>query len=217
MQRSITDLQHLALRSQMNPHFIFNTLNSINGLIARNKNSEARKQIHTFSRQLRGMLNNSRKEYITIEEEKQSLEDYLLMLQFCHTSKFDFEIKLNPSIDPEEMEMPPMLIQPFVENAILHGMHRADNEGKISISFDLAGKLLQVEVLDNGIGRDAAQQKNGKLRPDHQSAGMEVTQNRLENLKAGQKYKALEIIDLKEDKLAKGTKVIVRLPFKLSY
>ena len=214
LENELLNLNQKALQLQMNPHFIFNTLNSINALVAKGENQAARKQINNFAKQLRSTLSNSRKDFISIEDEVKSLEEYLEMLQFCHAEKFEFTISVENSINTEELELPPMILQPFVENAVLHGFNGIDKTGLISINFSLQGKLLLCTIEDNGVGREAAGISKARKPGAHQSAGMEVTKARLDNLKEGMKYKSLEIIDLKDNE---GTKVIVRIPFRVGY
>ena len=217
MQNELLNLNQKALQLQMNPHFIFNTLNSINALVAKNENAEARKQINNFAKQLRSTLSNSRKEYISLEEEVKSLKEYLVMLQFCHSTPFDFQIIVSKNINVEEIELPPMIIQPFVENAVLHGLNQINRPGLVTVNFGLQGKLIVCTIEDNGIGRKAAGISKAQKNKSHQSAGMEVTKSRLDNLKNKLNYKSLEIIDLANDGTATGTKVIVRIPYRVSY
>ncbi len=217
LENELLNLNQKALQLQMNPHFIFNTLNSINALVAKGENQAARKQINNFAKQLRSTLSNSRKDFISLEDEVKSLEEYLQMLQFCHAEKFDFGIEVEASINQEELELPPMILQPFVENAVLHGFNGINKTGQLTVNFSIQGKLLVCIIEDNGIGREAAGISKARKPGAHQSAGMDVTKSRLDNLKDGLNYKSLEIIDLKENDIAKGTKVIVRIPFRVGY
>jgi len=217
IENELLNLNQKALQLQMNPHFIFNTLNSINALVAKGENQAARKQINNFAKQLRSTLSNSRKDFISLENEVKSLEEYLQMLQFCHAENFTFKVSIENSINSEEIELPPMIIQPFVENAVLHGFNGISKPGELLVNFSLQGKLLLCCIEDNGIGRKAAGISKARKPGAHQSAGMEVTKARLDNLKDGLNYKSLEIIDLYDDEVAIGTRVLVRIPFRVGY
>lgn len=214
LENNLLILNQKALQLQMNPHYIFNTLNSINALVAKGANREARVQINTFAKQLRNTLSNSRSDTISLEKEIESLDQYLKMLQFSHPTDFDFEIKVKPGLDTEEIELPPMLIQPFVENSVLHGFNKLDKKGKITITFSQKGMLLYCSVHDNGIGRVAAR-KNKKA--DHQSHALEVTLERLDALKGALKYQSLQFNDLSEDNKSAGTEVIIQMPYQVNY
>jgi len=204
---------------QMNPHFIFNALNSIQSLVAAKENLTARSQIHKFAALMRSILSNSRKEKITLKEEINTLEKYLHMEQFCQPVPFDFEIESPNDMDAEEIELPPMLLQPFVENAVIHGIsHLQNKRGKLVIAFFIKKEknlnLLQCEIRDNGVGRERAAQLRQSNQPGHQSVAMGVTRERLEAMKNGASYTALGIQDLTNNQgEVLGTQVLVKMPF----
>ena len=135
LEKSMLELEQKALRLQMNPHFIFNALNSIQSLIGTGKEKEARYYLAKFSRLMRQILDNSRKTSITLQEEIQTLENYLLVEQFCSNNRFLYEINCEPELETDFIQIPPMLIQPFVENAIKHGMKERDEHNPGSILF----------------------------------------------------------------------------------
>lgn len=182
-RNQLLELEQKALRLQMNPHFIFNALNGIRGLVDGENDAEARQQISRFATLMRGILNNSREESISLSAEIQVLNDYLKMEQFCQPFAFTYSIIVPDDIDPEEVSLPPMLLQPFVENAVLHGLSGRDSAGHIDILFFMRGRRMQCLVKDNGIGRQAAAQRRQSRAPGHKSVALDVTRARLEAMK----------------------------------
>lgn len=218
VENRLLQLEQKALQLQMNPHFIFNALTSIQALITEQNYPTARQEINHFAKLMRSILANSRQQTISLQEEVNTLEQYLHIEQFCHQQKFDFEISLPEGADPEEIEIPPMLLQPFVENAVVHGVSPLPYPGKISIRFNLQGEILSCEICDNGIGRERAARLREEKKPGHQSAALQVTQERLEALRSGKPYKPLEISDILNQKgEIAGTRVIVRLPVTIQF
>ncbi|NNE28833.1 MAG: histidine kinase [Saprospiraceae bacterium] len=214
LENNLLELRQKALQLQMNPHYIFNTLNSINSLIATGKSQEARSQINTFAKQLRSTLSNSREEKISLENEIESLGQYLKMLQFSHSEDFKYDFQVETGINSEEIELPPMLLQPFVENAVLHGFQGLDRLGELSVQFSKQGQLLKCVILDNGIGRKASAEKK---KSGHRSHAINVTLERLDSYKNGLNYNSLEIVDLYEDGTPSGTQVTILLPYWVNF
>ena len=213
LRNHLLTVEQKALQLQMNPHFIFNALNSINGLVAMKDFAQARKQINRFAVLMRQILSNSRKETISLEEEKKTLENYLTMEQFCRADVFEFDILMSEGLDVEEIEVPPMIIQPFVENAIIHGVSHLDKKGKIRINFYPQGEMLICEITDNGVGRKKSADLRKKRSPSHQSTAMAVTKERLDALFAERRGKSIEITDIvDENGVMSGTKVTLRIP-----
>jgi len=225
LRNHVLSLEQKALQLQMNPHFIFNALNSIQSLVAAKENLTARSQIHKFAALMRSILSNSRKEKITLKEEISTLEKYLRMEQFCQPVPFDFEIQAPTDMDVEEIELPPMLIQPFVENAVIHGIsHLQNKRGKLLINFSIekeknkTNKLLQCKIQDNGVGRMRAAELRQTKQSGHQSVAMEVTRERLEAMKSNAGYMALDIQDMMNEKgEVLGTQVVVQLPLEVNF
>lgn len=215
-EKNLLELEQKAMRLQMNPHFIFNALNSIQSLIGTGQETEARYFLAKFSRLMRQILDNSRRTSITLEEEVQTLENYLLIEQFCNGERFTYEIQVDPDLEQDFISLPPMILQPFVENAIKHGMRgmpEGKKEGLIRISFGEENGTLKCTIEDNGIGREKAAELNRKSKETyHKSTALEVTTDRLEHLKSEGISTPLEIVDLYDNAVAKGTKVIIRLP-----
>lgn len=218
IQNHVLQLEQKALQLQMNPHFIFNALNSIQSLVATKDYSTAREEIGNFATLMRSILSNSRKQRISLQEEIDTLEQYLQMEQFCQRVKFAYEIIPPRSIASEEVDIPPMLLQPFVENGIIHGISHLEGNGKITVEFKVYEKLLECRITDNGVGRIRANELRQSSKPGHQSVAMEVTKERLNALKGDMSYKPLEISDILDKKgEVKGTKVVVRLVLELNF
>lgn len=220
MAKEIVELEQKTLRLQMNPHFIFNALNSIQSQIGTGNEKEARYYLAKFSRLMRQILDNSRNAVITLEEEVETLENYLLIEKFCNGDRFDYEIHVDEKLETDYIQMPPMLLQPFVENAIKHGLKHLDPQGKamqrgkITVEFREQGNLLECSVTDNGIGREKSEELNRNSKETyHQSTALAVTQERLDLLREDREIQAMEIIDLHDNQgNASGTKVIIRIP-----
>jgi tetratricopeptide (TPR) repeat protein len=206
-------LEQKLLRSQMNPHFIFNALSNISNLIDKNDNTTASKYLNRFSKLVRHILESTRSDYIELDQEVANLENYLALQKLRFNDKFDFQIQIDSKIDSETIEIPPMLIQPFIENAIEHGIKPKEINGHIDIRFKMKGKLIVCEIDDDGIGRKKATEMKVK---SHQSLATSITEERLRNLSRKLKHKiSLEIIDLKtEANVSLGTRVILGLPYR---
>jgi len=213
LRNHLLTVEQKALQLQMNPHFIFNALNSINGLVAMRDFAQARKQINRFAVLMRQILSNSRKESISLEEEIKTLENYLTMEQFCRADIFEYDISIADHLDPEEIEVPPMIIQPFVENAVIHGVSHLEKKGKIEIKFYPQGEVLVCEITDSGVGRKKSAALRKKRSPSHQSTAMAVTKERLDALFAERHGNSIEISDIvTENGDVNGTRVTLRIP-----
>ena len=215
-QRSLETQQKL-LRSQMNPHFIFNSLSSIQHLIVTEDSEKANVYLTKFSTLVRNILISSSNEYITIENEIKTIESYLALQKIRYSKKFDYTVSVDPKIETESLTIPPMLAQPFIENSIEHGMKHKKDMGHIEIRFQLSGDLIIFEVEDDGIGREKAGEIKSKQSLNHQSMATDITLERLKVLNKKLKKKIeLRIIDLKnESGEATGTKVVIEIPFEV--
>ncbi len=216
-RRKIVEMELKALRSQMNPHFTFNTMNSIQHFINSNEPEEANIYISKFSRLIRMILDNSREEFITIEQELDALRLYLEIEKLRFFGKFNFEIQLDKKIDQAFERIPPLVIQPFAENAIWHGLMTKEGARNLTIKLkmqDKDGIICVVE--DNGIGRKKAGENKSQFRTRHKSHGMNITQTRLELLNSMSKNKLeSKIIDLTDENgNAMGTRVEIYIPIK---
>ena len=214
MEKSILELEQEAARLQMNPHFIFNSLNSVQGFIATNDTFQAKHYLAKFARLMRLVLENAREEFIPLENEIEILENYLKLEKLNANNKFDYSIKIDDILKEEAIEIPPMMIQPFVENAIIHGIKKKKESGYIEINFRKTDRSLIVEIQDNGIGRQQSAKDKEHRGIKHRSTGMKVTLKRLEQLKKLTGFNTgLEIEDLKNEfGDPAGTKVIITLP-----
>lgn len=207
-KNQLLTLEQKALQLQMNPHFIFNALNGIRGLVDGEHDAEARSQITRFATLMRGILNNSRRETISLAEEIATLDDYLKMEQFCQAFEFTYAIIPPEAIEPEEVNMPSMLLQPFLENAVLHGLSAKEGAKHIEVRFLMRGRRMQCTVTDNGIGRAAAAKRKVERPTSHKSVALDVTRQRLKAMKG-----RLDISDLAdENNVATGTQVELFFP-----
>jgi len=204
-----------AIRAQMNPHFIFNCLNSINSFIIDQEHQVASEYLIKFSRLIRLIMENSKNETIPIEKELEALKLYVLLEGIRFENKFTYEFHIDKSIDLAMTMIPPMLIQPFVENAIWHGLMHKKSAGSIDIIIkDSGSKSLKISIIDNGIGRQKAAELKSKSGT-HKSFGMEITSNRIEMMnKLNLGGASMNIIDLKDDQgHASGTRVDLIIPY----
>jgi ligand-binding sensor domain-containing protein len=213
INKLIAESQMSALQAQMNPHFIFNAINSIQGYVLKKDRRQAYDYLAKFSKLIRMVLNNSRLKWLTLEEELETLNLYLELERLRFDNSFDIDLDLDTNINLQETMIPAMLIQPFVENAIWHGlMNLQSRKGKLKIRIIQEGNYISVTISDNGVGREAAK----KIRAaSHQSAGMHITEERLlmiNKLQESEKA-SIEITDLfDEHKMAAGTKVEIKIP-----
>lgn len=209
-------LEQKLLRSQMNPHFIFNSLSSIQSFIFESNPIEAGSYLSRFADLIRSILYNSREEFISLEKEIKTLRNYLELQQLRYNQKFDFELDVDPLLDIENMSIPPMLAQPFIENAIEHGIKHIDERGLISISFTLMDDSILLMVEDNGIGIKAAKKMKNKKGQEHKSLATIITKERIEILNKGKRKKlySMQINDTFDaNGNVDGTKVKFILPF----
>lgn len=211
IERNITELKAQALRSQINPHFAFNALNTVQHFITLGEPEIAISQLGKFSALLRLVLRTSDQEWIRMEDEIKMLELYLELESQRFEGEFDKEISIDPSFDPAFDRIPPMILQPFVENSIWHGLLPKKGERKLSIRFSRKGQQAHCIIEDNGVGRDfhTHSQKEG-----HFSIGISVTRKRLELTRdRDQKPGKVSIEDLfdPEGKPA-GTRVLLEIP-----
>lgn len=209
-QKQIGELRLMALRSVMNPHFIFNSLNSIQYYIMENDQLNAVTYLSTFSKLIRAILTNSILPQVRLSEELEMLQNYIKLEKMRFDNKFDFQLNLDAEIDAENTEIPSMLIQPYVENAILHGLYNKPDQGLLKINVHEQETHLLIEIEDNGIGRQAAADFKMTTVRSHKSMGTALTEERLRLINKGTDT-SVEIIDLYQDQKASGTKVVIRV------
>ncbi|PHN02147.1 ligand-binding sensor domain-containing protein [Flavilitoribacter nigricans] len=213
-ERKLADEKLSALKAQMNPHFLFNCLNSIDHYIIKNDIAKASEYLGNFSQLMRLTLQNSRVSFVPLNEELEALRLYLEMENLRFNGNFDYEIRLDDQIDPEGIEIPPMMIQPFVENSIWHGLMHKKQGGKLSITIRQQGAYLSCLVEDNGVGRARARELEAHRSSKRRSFGMRITEDRIRMI--NELYNAganVEITDLyDQDGEAAGTRVVLNLP-----
>ncbi len=211
LQKMTSELQ--LLRTQMNPHFIFNCLNSIKLYAEKNDMEAATTYLSKFSRLMRLVLENSKNSQITLKQEIETIRLYLDMEAMRFKEKLQYQIIVDKNADPEYTELPPMLIQPYVENAIWHGLMHKEGGGLITVHVSEQDEMLVISVKDNGIGREKAAALKSRLATTHKSFGMNITGERLELLNAKNKTNAnISVNDLYENGVATGTEVIIKIP-----
>ena len=210
-------LQQKLFRSQMNPHFIFNSLTSIQNFILDAEAHKASKYLSRFSKLIRNILDSSIQENVWLAQEISTIENYLELQKLRFKNKFDYSIEVDEAINPESINIPPMLAQPFIENSIEHGIKYKKSKGNIHIRFLLKNKCLVFEVEDDGVGRMEAQEILYKLNKDHKSLATAITHERIQALNKKRKKKiTLHILDLRNNNgEAAGTKVILQIPSDL--
>lgn len=211
-QQKAIELEQRLLRSQMNPHFTFNALSSIQTYLL--KSGQAQKGAYylaKFAKLMRQILSQSRTSFISIDEEIQTLENYLSLQQLRYDDSFDYKINIDQSIDTESIQIPPMMIQPILENAIEHGKIYTQKQGKVKVDIKQQGEFLMVEVEDNGVGRIAATSIRAK---EYESISMDIIEERLAILRKDYDPKInFKIQDPKEG----GTSVCFTLPLINQY
>ena len=211
-EQKAIQLEQKLLRSQMNPHFIFNALASIESFIYENQPKEAGRYLSDFARLMRLILDNSASEYITLEKEIKTLEYYLSLQKLRLENNLIYTIDAGDNLDLTYIQIPPMLTQPFIENAIEHGFRGSKQTGKIEISFTMQNDNLVVIVKDNGIGINKA--KENEKQKIHKSMAMQITKERLTALNKSKKQKlSFSISDISgENSENTGTKVVFSIP-----
>jgi hypothetical protein len=193
------ELEQKTLQLQMNPHFIFNSLNSIQSFILSHDTKMAVTYLGKFSQLMRLILNNSGKKYVPFKEEMMAIRHYIELEKLRFDNKFNCTIHIDKSIDAEFIEIPPMIIQPFIENAIIHGILHKEGTGKIQIDFNIKEDKLACLITDDGVGRKKSEELKQKTGISRKSRGMGITKERLEMLnndtEAGHSVNIVDLTD----------------------
>ncbi len=212
----IAELEQQALKAQMNPHFIFNCLNSIQQYVFDKDVAGANKFITGFSRLIRQTMENSSRHQVSIAEEESFLDTYLTLEKNRFEDQFDYLITIDNAIQKDEIFLPPMLLQPFIENSIRHGIRLKQNgKGLIEINISLGLNHLICSIIDNGAGRAAAQAYKSSKHIEYQSRGMQLTSQRIDLLNKNTKMAILlHVEDLDDGGVPCGTKVTISLPLQ---
>ena len=215
IKQQLAILEQNALQAQMNPHFIFNCLNSIQQFIMLNDKQMANKYLTEFANLIRNTFDNSGKKNITVAEEAGYLNKYLDLEQLRYGDNFKYEINIDKSVEKDFTEMPAMLLQPYVENSLRHGIrNKRDGGGVIVVNFKQQNSILICTVTDNGVGREAALLLKSQEHIEYQSKGMLLTARRIELLNTGLENNiTVEVKDLKDDEgKPSGTEIVIQIP-----
>ena len=208
MNEQLSKAKLEALRSQMNPHFIFNCINSIDALIQSNDKYHATVYLNKFAKLIRNILDSSKQNTVTLAKDLDTLKLYIELEQLRHENKFTAEIKADDALLQDDYKVPPLIIQPFVENAILHGIrYRQDNNGKLTISVTKQDGYLQYIIEDNGVGRNTF---NSQVQKEKLSYGIDMSNDRVKLFNNEEKA-SVKITDLLDKDKPAGTKVEVLL------
>ncbi|MCB9044761.1 MAG: histidine kinase [Chitinophagales bacterium] len=204
------ELELKSIYSQINPHFIFNSLSTAQYFVKKNKNKEAYEHINQFSDLLRSYIKSSRNTYITITEEIENLENYLQLQQTRFEEKFDYTITVDKTIKPDIVKLPSLLLQPIVENALNHGIFHKDQKGLLNISFTIDKKILICVVDDNGIGRTRSKEIRSERIKKADSYGTILIKDLIDTFNKYEKIRiGIEYVDKTEPDT--GTTVIIKI------
>ena len=212
--KQLAETEMRALRAQMNPHFIFNCLNSINRYIIKNDQKTASLYLTKFAKLIRLILDNSEQHVVALSQNLEALKLYIEIEALRFDYKFSFEIDVDPDVFADTILVPSMLIQPFVENAIWHGLLHKEVPGRLIIRVKREEDLLVVEVQDDGVGRQKAQEMKSKSATTRKSLGLKITTDRLKMLhnRNGQQGSIVYIDLTNGDGEACGTLVRIKIP-----
>jgi hypothetical protein len=207
-------LEQRLLRSQMNPHFIFNSLQAIQNFISTHNDKQTLVYLDSFASLTRDVLESSRTEVISLQKELTLLKNYLQLQQLRFGDRFEYHIHIAPGLQPNSIFLPPMLSQPFIENAIEHGLSEIESGGRVDIHFAVKDEILFMDIIDNGSGF----QQNGKSQTEHNSLAIEITRERIELLNKKNKRKSSFTIQkaYPENPERPGVKVCFRIVMPVS-
>lgn len=214
MNRKISEITQANLRQQMNPHFIFNTLNSIQYYMYQNDKISTNNYLTKFSSLMRRTLENSQHTSVSIKDEMDALELYLELETIRFKEKFTYSISIDEEIDPLLYKIPTMLIQPYVENSIVHGLVHKEGNGYLKVGLTLMKDHISCIVEDNGIGREASMEIKKNKEDNHHSLGTRISESRLQLVSEvyGTSMK-IHYTDLVDDSgTAAGTRVEIQIP-----
>jgi tetratricopeptide (TPR) repeat protein len=199
-----------SLRGQMNPHFIFNALNSVNQFISQNDERSANKYLSEFSKLMRLVLENSQEDFIPLQKEEEIISLYVKLEHYRFRDKFDYTITIDEELNKETIQLPPMLIQPYIENAVWHGLRYKEDKGKLALSFERHNGSMKVIIADDGIGRKKSAQLKTDNQKKHNSTGLKNIEERLQILNTV--YKTNYTVTIEDLEADSGTRVIISIP-----
>ncbi|MDX5319941.1 MAG: histidine kinase, partial [Bacteroidota bacterium] len=211
VSRQLSESRYLAFQARMNPHFIFNSLNAIQYFITQNDKKSSLSYLSKFAKLLRQVLDHTKAIKIPLNEEIQMLKNYLEMESMRFDGHFDYSFDIEDQLKISQIEIPGMLLQPYVENAIIHGLlHLESGKGHLSIRMHKEGEYVICCIEDNGIGREKSAQINSLRKPNHKSHGLEIASNRLQMLVDDTPIE--ELIQVSDPEEGSGTIVRIKLP-----
>ena len=216
-EKKVLMLEQQMLRSQMNPHFLFNSLNSIKLFIINNEKETAVYYLNKFSKLIRTILSNSQEKEISLKEELETMALYLNIENIRFTEKINYEVKIEDGLNPEEIKIPSLILQPFIENAIWHGLSNKKGDKNLKINIQKIDDFgIRFEIIDNGIGRELAQKIKDSKVSKQTSIGLKLTKERLQNFaKNLSKTTEINFEDMYDaHKNPVGTKAIIIIPIK---
>ena len=212
LKRKALELEMQALRAQMNPHFIFNCLSAIDNLIQTNQPDKATSCLSSFAKLIRSVLDSSKNNVVPFQKDFETLQLYLQMEQFRCNNKFNYQLHADPELLNGDYKIPPLIIQPFIENAIHHGLlNKQDNNRQLQVEAQLKDEHIIYSIIDNGIGRKKAAILKGLNRPGQQSYGIDITRERIQLHNKNDLTQNLFITDLEQEGIAAGTKAVVTI------
>lgn len=214
LEKNLNESKLVAIKSQMNPHFFYNALNTIQSFILSNDKKEALSYLSKFSALTRKILEMTEKESISIADEVKTLQLYLDIEKARFEENFEYQISIEQKIDAENTKIPAMLLQPYVENALKHGLLHKKGEKNLEITFAENVESIMIEIIDNGIGREKSGALNSIKNKNHKSFATKAIQNRIDLLNANKIEKiSIEIVDiLTQNEQVSGTKVTISIP-----
>lgn len=214
LEKNLNESKLVAIKSQMNPHFFYNALNTIQSFILSNDKKEALSYLSKFSALTRKILEMTEKESISIADEVKTLQLYLDIEKARFEENFDYQISIDQKIDAENTKIPAMLLQPYVENALKHGLLHKKGEKHLEITFAENLENIVIEIIDNGIGREKSAALKSIKNKNHKSFATKAIQNRIDLLNANKVQKmSIEIVDnLTQNEQVSGTKVAISIP-----
>jgi sensor histidine kinase YesM len=208
-RQNALDMEQMLLRSQMNPHFIFNALTNIQSFIVRKDSAHSLHYLDIFLSMMETILDSSGKKFIPLSMELETISNYFTLQQLRIGNKLNYEIKVDENLDPLAVMLPPMMVQPLIENAIEHGIKPKEGMGRVEVRFKKRESELSIEVEDDGIGRSYKKDKTGTGNHSHAGLALVILKERLESLRSS----SFEIRDLKDaDGIGRGTIAILVLP-----
>jgi two-component sensor histidine kinase len=216
-QTRLLELEQQALNASMNRHFVFNSLNSIQYFINAEDKKSANTYLTKFAKLIRKNLDDLQNEHVPLEEEIERMKLYLSLEEMRFEGSFEYQITIDSTIDVQKIAIPTMILQPFVENSIIHGILPQQKPGKIKIKISLVGRIVLFVIEDNGIGFDTSMEQKNIQKNTHVSKGMSITRERLNVLRKVYQNEEIEVlgpIEIKNEQgETEGTRVEIKLPF----